>query len=1186
MWIILLDRSSSMGQPFSAVDSDSRPGRKRRTRASTKWEAAKEALISEVASLQPDQRIVLFVFNSASALAFDGIASDLEAMKSALDALEPANGTDLAAALRGVQNHLNDCREPHVAVEVIFDGLSSIDEARDAARDLARIVALIEVILIDPTEEGLAVANAVVQRGKVTQVTSELGLASEVRNSANSQAIKNDRMKHALAKASEERATVVDQVPQKERLSVTVGYPGALEAGIWQDLITYLHLPDSGNEVEKRLRVRSRAAGQRLAESSYHIIALRGTWFTLIPRLEGVVFNPPQQEVAWLEDVQEVPFRFLLGVELEGKSVIGGIDVLANGVCVAVVPIAIRTGCDAWSDADNPWETSSGSMFEEVFASYSRKDDKIVKAFADVYKAMGVHLFVDKQDLLGGQEWNPAILRKIEQADAFQLFWSTSSRTKIDVENEWKHALTYRSQKGHRFLRPLYWEEPKPVAPPELNKLNFAFLNLNTFGNLVAPELLRLSSDSDPTGTEPIEQAPINTAARTELSSSLLKSRSNSIQAPIVPILTGESRHSVAVVRSDVSRAIVFLEDLTGLRYYPAPTLMVDEFVVRRSRRICQIVDEVPEALASKNGETEVEIWTNVVRALLLQFHVRAVPPLAEIQSLNADEYGDSLKPSRLLEMLRVYAEGSAIHWLWSYKHFPWEEKNSSCAGRNVLPVSACLSERFLSAIDAFLNLYSSTRANSGTHTLSFSFPYQADFDERILWESVSKHLEPFGMRAEKKHLAPANDRDHWKYEVTASRETLIYALRHIRQQLIQILPRYDDVDYTWPAIPDESALICMGFAVVSDKIINQLKEGIEYIARSSWQSMSQWVIESIHPHWKQFRDWVASLEQSDAALIATNDADYETSPVLKADCGFFDFLDSYFSMMDTVFRDGLRQHPKFLWKQDYAISDIAWSSIKEHFPEIDLFLESRDERWGNKVGGPFESFVDLFNNSSRRLLSALKCEPSRNKLPANLKRQAKEILESNVLGAFVSSAAFDANAELLLWAIKQGTMQHATLPETNRVLYCTKPFDSQIESPSTGRLRRILSQCTLVHEHFHALLETGVSGNARRVKGPENVLAWNHATVLNESLAAWMELHFARRHGHLLGGPEDLKEVRKAQWAYIQCGVYPSWPYRGAEKIEQLYVRDGIAAVRSLINRLRDDPEAAQTEFDAMTID
>jgi TIR domain len=82
----------------------------------------------------------------------------------------------------------------------------------------------------------------------------------------------------------------------------------------------------------------------------------------------------------------------------------------------------------------------------------------------------------DVHFLRSGEEWNPAILKKIEEADIFQLCWSSNTSQSPYVEQEWRHALLHQARPS--FIRPVYWETPMPAPPPELAPLHFAYLPL------------------------------------------------------------------------------------------------------------------------------------------------------------------------------------------------------------------------------------------------------------------------------------------------------------------------------------------------------------------------------------------------------------------------------------------------------------------------------------------------------------------------------------------------------------------------------------------------------------------------------------------------------------------------------------------------------------------------------------
>lgn len=86
--------------------------------------------------------------------------------------------------------------------------------------------------------------------------------------------------------------------------------------------------------------------------------------------------------------------------------------------------------------------------------------------------------------------------------------------------------------------------------------------------------------------------------------------------------------------------------------------------------------------------------------------------------------------------------------------------------------------------------------------------------------------------------------------------------------------------------------------------------------------------------------------------------------------------------------------------------------------------------------------------------------------------------------------------------------------------------------------------------------------------KGPEQ---WREADEVNESLAAWMELHVTRNE----------PDVRKHVEEYIGLGEYSAWPYAGAMAIEKSFTTGGLPAVRQWIDALRRDPVACRTAFD-----
>jgi hypothetical protein len=181
--------------------------------------------------------------------------------------------------------------------------------------------------------------------------------------------------------------------------------------------------------------------------------------------------------------------------------------------------------------------------------------------------------------------------------------------------------------------------------------------------------------------------------------------------------------------------------------------------------------------------------------------------------------------------------------------------------------------------------------------------------------------------------------------------------------------------------------------------------------------------------------------------------------------------------------------------------------------------------------------------------------------------------------GIFVGESSEQTDAKLDSWALARGIQTELVMPGSPKMLFCLNSlerFRNSLERDGKTRhdairLAREFQRCVLIHEHFHGILETGLDSTGKSARGPQFADAWRAASSLNEALAAWMELHYSR------GNPEMLGIV----WAFVLAGEYPDWPYRGAERLEALFQKHGIEAIRNEVAAIRIDPETAQAAFD-----
>ncbi|WP_152991599.1 toll/interleukin-1 receptor domain-containing protein [Frankia sp. R43] len=130
---------------------------------------------------------------------------------------------------------------------------------------------------------------------------------------------------------------------------------------------------------------------------------------------------------------------------------------------------------------------------------------------------------------------------------------------------------------------------------------------------------------------------------------------------------------------------------------------------------------------------------------------------------------------------------------------------------------------------------------------------------------------------------------------------------------------------------------------------------------------------------------------------------------------------------------------------------------------------------------------------------------------------------------------------------------------------------DAVLDEPIWERAAEFC-ELALLHDHAHAAIATGLDEHGARAAAV-GTSAWSAGTGLNEALATWAQLHFYR---------DDPRMARECVH-YIRSGPARSWPYRGADVLEERYQAEGIEAVRGLVRRLRSSPEEAQAEFDLL---
>lgn len=259
-----------------------------------------------------------------------------------------------------------------------------------------------------------------------------------------------------------------------EGTSFTAIYPKECKIETWHTLLVYAHLLSVVQDVRQDAqRFKDQFPTRKETNSSSFTKIIRGTELTIVPSCDGLVFNPERVVLKWLEDYHRADFRFRADKSLANDAARGQIAIYAGPIIVGTLRLAMLLNeADSQVPVENE-EHSSMYHKEDIFVSYSHKDSNVVLACQKAYKALGFNVFIDIDTLRAGQVWNEELMKMIDNATIFQLFWSQNSSKSQYCQQEWQHALKWNKE---GFIRPVYWEFPMPEPPEELSRYHFDYI--------------------------------------------------------------------------------------------------------------------------------------------------------------------------------------------------------------------------------------------------------------------------------------------------------------------------------------------------------------------------------------------------------------------------------------------------------------------------------------------------------------------------------------------------------------------------------------------------------------------------------------------------------------------------------------------------------------------------------------
>jgi len=268
----------------------------------------------------------------------------------------------------------------------------------------------------------------------------------------------------------------IPSMEEKEEVNFSAFYPREMTVEKWYSLLVYTYVPSVSETVRKDARKFEDEIGEIHESKPASTTQLtRGTEVTIVPTCDGVTFNPERVTFQWLEDQHRAQFRLRADASMADLAGNALITIYVGPLIVGTLKMGILFNTTEAAPESVRSEEVSGQMYhqDDIFISYSHRDTGVVKVCKKAYEALGHNVLIDFETLRSGQKWNAELMRMIDRASIFQLFWSENSSKSEYCRQEWEYAL--KLNRGEGFIRPVFWKEPIPNPPAELSDLHFDF---------------------------------------------------------------------------------------------------------------------------------------------------------------------------------------------------------------------------------------------------------------------------------------------------------------------------------------------------------------------------------------------------------------------------------------------------------------------------------------------------------------------------------------------------------------------------------------------------------------------------------------------------------------------------------------------------------------------------------------
>jgi len=240
----------------------------------------------------------------------------------------------------------------------------------------------------------------------------------------------------------------------------------------------FLHTPSQQQAAYAAVREADPDA-ERRGRKRLRLPIARGTTVQVELRATGLSIEPPGvEELVWTGEPESAQFEVMVPWHYRQNTAVLKVVVSVAGVPLGVLRGQIGVSRGATLDPHRTVPREGGGhavRFEKAFASYASEDREEVLKRVQAIRLCNVDCFQDIVDLSPGERWARELYRRIDDCDAFFLFWSKAASQSEWVLKEAHYALSrqHGDEDAPPEILPLVIERPVPPPPPALAHLHF-----------------------------------------------------------------------------------------------------------------------------------------------------------------------------------------------------------------------------------------------------------------------------------------------------------------------------------------------------------------------------------------------------------------------------------------------------------------------------------------------------------------------------------------------------------------------------------------------------------------------------------------------------------------------------------------------------------------------------------------